>query len=273
MLALGLSVPAVGSANASMGLAFERWDVGVWLAYVGIMVLFEAWFIGLRWLPGGKALLFSLAANLATGVIGVLFCGAIASPFLHGALVGTRSSPNPLGETILLLAVSAVPSAAIELAVWQRLARRVEVNPEVHLGKRVWLAHALGVLIGLIVVLSPDDPHKVATMFATSERRWVIIKHIDDIEREIRRSGRLPEIRAGARPGFNFPDEVWAAFSIPEFDRFATGPSREIPWEWNTALSGRALTKGEDDWQWLARRPGGSMRVELNLANGEIQVR
>lgn len=271
-MAFFLSAASVARANGAMGLAFERWEVGVWLAYVAVTVVFEAWFIGRRAeISIARAIWISVWANLLTGVFGVLLCSSIGAPALHGSLFGPPTDPNPFMTTVALLSISAVPTAILESAVWQKATKPV---PQGLIG-RVYLAHVLGIMIGLVVVLLPNNPHRVTVGQAVWARNNVVSQHLQSLESQIREKDRIPVLLNGLRPDVDLPKEFWKALSTPEYGRFAMRATREYPWVWNTALSGKSLTGGEDDWRWLARPivPGPFRQIEVNTATGEVSWR
>ena len=146
-------------ANGAMGLGLEQWDPGIWLTYVAVMIVYEAWAIG-RWLRFGwwASLAISLGANALTGVCCGL--GGLAAPFLHTPFVGSIANPNPLLGSVALLAVFALPSALVETAVWATIAKRLfEPLGKPSLLSRVLLVHAIGVPLGLAVLILPARPY------------------------------------------------------------------------------------------------------------------
>lgn len=155
-IAATLTLAASAHANGAMGLGLEMFDLNYWFAYVGVIVVLEAWLIG-RWLGQSwpASLGLSILANLFTGVM----CGGWGcfAPFLHTIFVGDPMNPNLFFNAVALLLIFAVPSAIFESFIWNR------ARKEAHEGKVILRSigvHIATVPVGLAILLIPAEPYR-----------------------------------------------------------------------------------------------------------------
>jgi len=145
-----LVIPATALANGAMGYALEIFEFRAWVVYVVATVALEAWiigrFFGHSW---SKCFGLSFAFNATTA-----FCcaGGLWAPALHAMVV----DGDPLLWTCELLIVFGLVSAVTEAILWRFFTRG---SPEWRVFRRVALAHALGVPLALVILLSPGRPY------------------------------------------------------------------------------------------------------------------
>ncbi|HTE19168.1 MAG TPA: hypothetical protein VK689_12400, partial [Armatimonadota bacterium] len=161
------------SANGAMSLALGTFGWDLWGSYVLAIVLFEALFLGrcLR-VPLGKALIYSLGANLLTAVVG----GSVSGIFSYGFLgvFATRLNPNPFGQTLLLFTLFASLSAPVE--AWVSSGAPSTLGGTSRRGRTLALAlavHLLAVPLGLAILLLPVRPYGGLESQVAGERQSI----------------------------------------------------------------------------------------------------
>ena len=105
-------IPGPAQADGAMSLALATFTWPMWLAYVVVTVLWEAYALG-RWLglPLGRSLRLSMWANFVTAILGGIPSGILSYSFL--GLFGSVLDPNPFGQTLILFTLFGIGSALI----------------------------------------------------------------------------------------------------------------------------------------------------------------
>jgi hypothetical protein len=289
VLLLLFAIGPIATANGAMGLGLEQWDPRYWLAYVGAMVAFEAWFIGkwlaLRWY---KALTVSFVANFVTGFMCGL--GGLCAPGLHSVFIGTNANPNPFWNSIALLAIFALPSALVEVIFWQAMFKRGRdlTKGEWKILGRSTVAHLISIPIGLGILLIPERPYLGMETWAVHARRFEMRQLAKDLEAFVATQGHFPlakSIEALVQEVPAAEDDMWAkdrpvVLYTPDFRRFDTGEAKRHPFVLSTELGGKKIDiEGSDveDWRWylspsfVAHRwnYGWGIRVEVHSGRFE----
>lgn len=240
-LLLLLLLPRFAYANGAMSLALSIFAWPLWLVYVAAMVFFEAGWIGRALgMPFRDALTKSLVANAVTLVLGAIFSG-IFGYMLYGCF-GSNLNPNPLGQSVLLLILGGLFSAAIEAPFWKNWHGR---SP----WRASFAAHLLGVPLALVILLLPARPYPGLEGQASWRRHWVFPRSMERaLSEELSERERFPESRTfpelleRLRPklqGYENATDLWAAAYRPRYHRFDTGERRREPIEWNATLAGK----------------------------------
>ncbi len=259
-----------------MGLGLEMFDLRYWFAYVGAMVIFEAWLIG-RWfkVSWGVSILVSVIANTFTGVL----CGGLGccAPILHQSFVGSKLDPNPFWNAVALLAGLAIPSAWLESIVWRRA---VKGHSDWEVIKRSSFVHLLTVPLGLAILLIPAEPYRglssgrSLTFVTRALRDYVRDKEHLPTSSDPR---RLVEELAPYL-GEHRKEAIYTLFEVDR-SRFATGERWRYPKEINRAVLGKRVPDeptGDPRWVWFIRdrrefegRRGG---VAIDLNSWDVQI-
>jgi hypothetical protein len=222
-----LAASPLALANGAMGLALEIFDFTVWWVYVGVIVVFEAWYIGRRL---ETSLFRSLVISISANLISAITCaGGCFAPFLHFA----GPNPNPLKDTFLVLLVYGLASTFIEAFVWYLGTQREDkFDGGWKLAGKVLLAHLIGIPISMAVLLVPERPYPGFEAQARQNRWYRLSDTLSDAYLHV--GADTPE---GVDSQFKSMDELQAAILAsqedkgyakvalcqPEFDRFDTG--------------------------------------------------
>lgn len=282
-----VGLPTFALANGAMGLGLEMWDLGFWFVYVLATVVFEGWYIGKRLdMPWWQWIGYSLVANFLTG----FFCGGLGlcAPFLHTSFVGTITDPNPLANAIVLLATFAIPSALVEVFVWNIVRKRSGSDiSEMRLLGRTLLAHLIGIPLGLAILLIPSRPYVGMERFTNARRFWAVRGFMSDLNDYIQEHKALPKARTldallkevpetGSR---SFGAERALGLYRAEFGRFDLGESYQHPMELQTELAGRAIpfeeTSNPADDQWYLKPAGQEpdwRGIKVDLKTGKAHI-
>lgn len=272
LLIQALATPAL--ANGAMGLGMEMWDLRYWYAYVGAMVVTEAWLIG-TWLGVGwpKSLALSLLANLMTGFL----CGAggLCAPVLHMTLAGSSANPNPLLNSVYLLVMFALPSAFFEYLIWSR-ARPAERSERGFLWRVTWV-HLATIPLALAILLIPERPYIGLEATTGFQRRYLLGEIEDALQGYIEKNHAVPRFKSfrellnALKPHLDVDAaNLEFAFYRPHLNRFAIGEDWSRPLEVNSRLLGRKIVDREDgrdqEWVWFVRPPDDGSRYQWGLS-------
>jgi len=239
-----------------MSLALATFAWAPWLGYVVATILYEAWAFGrVLELPWKRALGRSVAANALTAGIGGCASGVLAHPFL--GIFGSTLNPNPLAQTLLLLAAFGLVSAWVEALVWLELAAPTGLSSR-RLMARSCLIHMAGVPLALVILLMPVRPYPGLESQAHAQRFFWLGRHEvrKALEQFIGLHQRVPSVETYGellevlRPDlgrFGSDRDLWTAAYAPSYQRFDTGEARRgATVEWNARPAGFAeVLQGE----------------------------
>lgn len=279
VLAAVLLAPSA-SANGAMGLGLEMFDLNYWFAYVVVTIGLEAWLIG-RYVKATTfaSITVAIIANLLTGVM----CGGLGciAPFLHYPIIGSFADPKPFPNAVALLTIFAVPSAFLEMILWERAC--LEKN-KFRNYRHILLVHLATIPVGLAILLIPERPYIGLERMTMGNRRITTVM-------EARRALETYVALRGHLPVGKTPKEITAELSSvnstredssghlalslwyePQFSRFSFGETVNHPFEVNQHLVGLSIANiegREEQWIWYVRHRSLSghafgLKVEVN---------